>query len=93
MGVFQMSDTQPKGERNKRKIEKALETKGYKLMDAIWEPVGGNIEMVGRSGGWTIIYKELGEELLDHIFGYSIGEVFEYIDKLPTMSEVSHDPT
>lgn len=77
----------PKQNRNHRKIEKALQEKGYTFFEALWEPIGKGPEMCGPSGGWSVIYNDDGDVLVDHIFGYNIAEVMEQIAKLPLVSQ------
>lgn len=69
--------------RNQKRIEKSLIEKGHKMVKALWEPVGGNVEMIGREGGWTVEID--GSPFAnDYIFGYSVNEVIENINKLPS---------
>lgn len=77
--------------KNKAKISKALDAKGYKVEECIWEPIGQAAEMCGPDGGWMIAYwPNEGRDWDDSsrifsstILGYNINEVMEQINDLP----------
>jgi hypothetical protein len=76
--------------RNKIKITKLLEAKGYIILDLDWEPIGGAPIMEGPSGGWHIEFDaEKGMKPAERlpygytIMEYNIGEVLKAIEELP----------
>jgi hypothetical protein len=67
--------------RNKDKIIRALNAKGYEVADIDWTPIGGSPIMCGPEGGWYVEYNEG-----DVILGYNIKEVLEEIEELPEVT-------
>lgn len=59
----------------RRKIREAAERHGLQVGEMEWEPIGGMIEMQGRSGGWFVEIVDYG-----HATGSSWQEVVEHID-------------
>ena len=68
--------------RNKLKIIQAVEEKGYTVGYIDYRPLGGNVEMIGREGGWTVRVDD-GEDLVDYVLGYTVQDVLEGIKGLP----------
>ncbi|MCI3922451.1 hypothetical protein MO973_19650 [Paenibacillus sp. TRM 82003] len=66
--------------RNHKRFEKELAAKGYTMVNAFWQPIGGNVEMMGREGGWVVEFNV--DDLRDYVFGYSAEEVLANIGKL-----------
>ncbi|MFE4571405.1 hypothetical protein [Paenibacillus chitinolyticus] len=67
--------------RNLKLFKNALTAKGYTLVNAFWQPIGGNVEMIGREGGWVVEYTCDGD-LSDLILEYSADEVLKDIERL-----------
>ncbi|WP_309119190.1 hypothetical protein [Paenibacillus sp.] len=66
--------------RNHKRFEKELAAKGYTITNAHWQPFGGNVEMIGREGGWGVKWN--AGEFREYVFGYSAEVVLSNIDKL-----------
>lgn len=62
--------------RQREKIRKAAEAKGYSLVSADWQPIGQQVEMAGREGGWTVEAEP--DELA---VGYSADDVVDWINE------------
>jgi len=68
--------------RAESKIRKAIAAKGYTVDWITWDPVGSNVEMMGRDGGWSVCLNESCDVLL----GYNAGEIIQQIESLPMPS-------
>ncbi len=68
--------------RNKEKITKALNEKGYEIEWLHWDPIGKSVEMCGPEGGWNVLTKQ-GVHLLD----YNITGIMKQIEKLPKVMQ------
>jgi hypothetical protein len=68
--------------RNKQKIKKLVEEKGYEVEYIEWSPLGGNVEMQGPEGGWVI---ELWRDDVGHQYipAMNMQQVLEQIGYLP----------
>jgi hypothetical protein len=69
--------------RARRRIRKAVESRGYKVLNIEWEPIYQGGEMSGLSGGWTVttdaplkVHTNYGDEFI----GLSVEEVLADID-------------
>ena len=68
----------------RRKIQRAVEAKGYKLVTLTWEPWGASVEKSGIPGGW---YGTVAPDYSDYIFpgneimGLSVADVLAWIDE------------
>jgi hypothetical protein len=75
--------------RNKDKIEKALNRKGYQSTYMSWDGITKGCEMCGPAGGWYITFEVMpdmksptpNEE--GTVVGYNITDVLKEIEKLP----------
>lgn len=67
----------------RRRIRKAVESRGYKVAVLYYESVRNGGEMDGWTGGWTLV---LNRSYLpntfpgDEIYGFGVNEVLAYID-------------
>jgi len=69
--------------RNKDKITKALNKKGYTIAEIYWEPIGSAPIMCGNSGGWYVETNEYIETQYGFILaGYNVNEILEQIEEL-----------
>ena len=78
--------------RNKDKIAKALNAKGYEHTDIEWTPIRSAPIMCGPEGGWYIDFEpKEGFKPVDkwpfdyNIMAYNINEVLEEIEQLPLL--------
>ncbi len=74
--------------RSKEKIRKAIEAKGWTILELDWEPIGPAMEKCGPDGGWSImIEKEVPDKPyeFEHLMGYNIGEIMDQIAKLKSV--------
>ena len=75
--------------KNKDKITKALNKKGYQPTDLEWTPLGQSPIMCGPEGGWLVYFEPFEgmnppNGLISYdIVGYNIHEVMEQIEELP----------
>lgn len=76
--------------KNKHVITKAVEDKGYSVGYLQYEPIGGNVEMIGREGGW-VVRVDQGEELIDYLHGYNISGILGKISELSPCIGTSED--
>lgn len=65
--------------RQRRQIEAAAKSKGFRVREMQWTPIGQMVEMSGREGGWWLLAERDGE--YRDAFGYNADEVVAYINE------------
>jgi hypothetical protein len=65
--------------RQRQQIEKFCKKVGINIVELIWEPLGKDGEMVGRSGGWILI-DEYGDDYLGTNISELLANIKTHID-------------
>lgn len=69
--------------RARRRIRRAVESRGFKVLSIDWEPWYNGGEMSGICGGWTVLTDrpwEPNTNYGDEAMGLSVAEVLAWID-------------
>lgn len=83
MSTEQNADKAHTETRARRRIRKAVESRGYTVLDIEWEPWGAAAEKEGIPGGWTVLTTaplHPNTNYGDEVYGLSVDEVLADID-------------